>query len=306
VLQTLLLVGSSPVPFGLPQRLQPRDRLYRVALPPPVPIRAVLSATSTAGLSGRFPGVFGVDLLTDALPTRPKIALRRPFLPAPPDLGDLVRNPKTLVKSRFQRGRHLPWFDSHLFENCTSRANTLVRIERWSFAGPSLKGLPSSADRPGASGRCAAPSKDLARTPYEPLVPLLRAQRCAGLRLWLAEWGRGSADHHRPGLRRRWGRGQRDLRLRRRRLVQPGHLTRCRPQRDAASQPRLLGGSSRATGRPRSSIRTGWPRCARRRNHISLRRTIPAGMRTANAIQRLTQTRETRPGCGSAPLPRRH
>ena len=49
----------------------------------------------TAALSGRFPGVFGADLLTGPARRRRKIALRRPVLSGPPDLADLVRNSKT-------------------------------------------------------------------------------------------------------------------------------------------------------------------------------------------------------------------
>ena len=98
-----------------------------VALPPPVPIRAALSARPTAALSGRFPGVFGVDLLTGPARRRPKIALRRPILSGPPDLAVLVRNSKTQINGRFQRGRRLLWFEPHLPEIRTSRANTSVR-----------------------------------------------------------------------------------------------------------------------------------------------------------------------------------
>jgi hypothetical protein len=65
-------------------------------------------------------------------PTRrsPKIALRRPILSGPPDLADLVRNSKTQVNGQFPRGRHLPWFEPHLPEIRTSRANTSVRRRR--------------------------------------------------------------------------------------------------------------------------------------------------------------------------------
>jgi len=73
-------------------RLQPGDRLYLVALPPPVHMRAMLSATPRAALSGRFPAVSGADLLTGPARKRAKIALRRPILSEPPDFGLLVRN----------------------------------------------------------------------------------------------------------------------------------------------------------------------------------------------------------------------
>jgi len=55
----------------------------------------MLSARWTAALSGRFPGVFGADLLTGPARRQPKIALRRPILSEPPDLGVLVRDSKT-------------------------------------------------------------------------------------------------------------------------------------------------------------------------------------------------------------------
>jgi hypothetical protein len=65
--------------------------------------------------------------LTGSAPRSPKIALRRPILSGPPDLAVLVRNSKTEVNGRFQRGRHLLWFEPHLLKIRTSRANTLVR-----------------------------------------------------------------------------------------------------------------------------------------------------------------------------------
>jgi len=120
--------GSGPFrPSTYSPRLKPRDRLYRVAPPPPVPIRAALSASPSAALSGRFPGVFGADLLTGRTQRRPEIALRRPILSGPPDLADSVRNSKTQAKGRVPRGRRLPWFEPHSPEIRTSRANTLVR-----------------------------------------------------------------------------------------------------------------------------------------------------------------------------------
>jgi hypothetical protein len=97
----------------------------------------VLSARPTAALSGRFPGVFAVDLLTGRTRERSKIALRRPILSGPPDLGVLVRNSKTEVKGRFQRGRHLLWFEPHLLKIRTSRANTLYASLRQAWS-PSL------------------------------------------------------------------------------------------------------------------------------------------------------------------------
>ena len=99
----------------------------RIPPSPPVHIRAALSASTTTSLSGRFPGVFTTDLLTGPSRTSPKIALRRPILSGPPDLGVLVRTAKTPANGRFQRGRHLLWFEPHLPEIRTSRANTLVR-----------------------------------------------------------------------------------------------------------------------------------------------------------------------------------
>jgi hypothetical protein len=100
----------------LPRAVAPAsgDDSNPVALPPPVPIRAVLSAKPDAARSGRFPGVFGADLLTGLPRRRPKIALRRPILSGPPDFAVLVRNAETQVKGRFQRGRRLPWFEPHL------------------------------------------------------------------------------------------------------------------------------------------------------------------------------------------------
>jgi hypothetical protein len=80
-------------------RLQPGDRSYPDAPPPPVPIRAVLSARSFAALSGRFPAVFGADLLTGRMRRGPRIALWRPILSRPPDLGVLVR-PENLFKNK--------------------------------------------------------------------------------------------------------------------------------------------------------------------------------------------------------------
>jgi hypothetical protein len=111
-------------------RLQPGDRLYRVALPPPVPIRAVLAASPSAALSGRLPGVLGADLLTGPARRRQEIALRRPFLSGPPDLGVLVRNKKTQANGLFQCGGNLPGFEPRFPEVRTSRANTLVRTAR--------------------------------------------------------------------------------------------------------------------------------------------------------------------------------
>jgi len=87
----------------------------------------VLSARPIAALGGRFPGVFGADLLTGPAQRSPKIALRRPILSGPPDLGVLVRNSKTQVNGRFPRGRQLPWFEPHLPEIRKPRSNTSVR-----------------------------------------------------------------------------------------------------------------------------------------------------------------------------------
>jgi hypothetical protein len=83
----------------------------------------VLSARLDPALSGRFPGVFGADLLTGPSRRRPEIALRRPILSGPPDLAVSVRNSKTQVKGRLQRGRRLLWFEPRLPEIRTSRAN---------------------------------------------------------------------------------------------------------------------------------------------------------------------------------------
>ena len=58
---------------------------------PPVPMRATLSARPTAALSGRFPGVFGANLLTGPARRSPEFALRSPFLSGPPDLAIFVR-----------------------------------------------------------------------------------------------------------------------------------------------------------------------------------------------------------------------
>ena len=79
---------------------------------------------------GVFPGrggVLGADVLTGKAEKKPKIVLRRPILSGPHDLSILVRNSKTQVKGRFQRGRRLARFESHLPEGRTARANTLVR-----------------------------------------------------------------------------------------------------------------------------------------------------------------------------------
>ena len=65
--------------------------------------------------------------MTGSARRRAKIALRRPILSGPPDLGVLVRNAKTPVKGRFQRGGRLAWFEPHLPEIRTSRANAAVR-----------------------------------------------------------------------------------------------------------------------------------------------------------------------------------
>ncbi len=100
----------------------------RIPPPPPVPACVVLSARPEGPLRGRFPGVFGTDLLTGAAPGSGEIALRVPFLSGPVDLGDLVRNSESPIKGRFQRGRHLRGIESHLPEISTSGANTLVRI----------------------------------------------------------------------------------------------------------------------------------------------------------------------------------
>src|SRR4051794_5856511 len=81
-------------------RACPRDRSYPVAPPPPVAIRNPFSACSSHTLSRSFPAVFGADLLTGEARRRRKIALRRPLLSGPPDLGVLVRNSKTQVKGR--------------------------------------------------------------------------------------------------------------------------------------------------------------------------------------------------------------
>ena len=67
----------------------------RIPPPPPVPIRAALSARPISPLDGRIPGVFGADLLTGKAGKSPKIALRWPILSEPADLGVLVRNSKT-------------------------------------------------------------------------------------------------------------------------------------------------------------------------------------------------------------------
>ena len=61
----------------------------------------------------------------------------------------------------------------------------------------------------GAGGRAAAGRRAL--------VPVRRPSRHADLRLRLPQRRRGAAGHHRPGVGRGWGRGQRDLRFRCRR-----------------------------------------------------------------------------------------
>jgi len=91
-------------------------------------MRAVLSAIPTNALSGRSPGFFGADLLTGRTRRWPKIALQREILSGPDDLAVVVLNPKTQDKGRFQRGWHLLWFEPHLPEIHSSRANTLVRF----------------------------------------------------------------------------------------------------------------------------------------------------------------------------------
>jgi hypothetical protein len=99
----------------------------RIAVAPPVPIRAVLSARLAARLSSRFPRVFRADLLTGPARIRPKIALRRPILSGPPDWAAVVRNLKIQANCRFQRGGRLAWFEPHLPDIRTSSANNLVR-----------------------------------------------------------------------------------------------------------------------------------------------------------------------------------
>jgi hypothetical protein len=92
--------------------------------------------------------------LTGPARRSPKIALRRPILSGPPDFGLLVRNSKTLVKGRFPGGRHFPWFEPHLPEIRTSRANTLIRILVGSIAA-SRVGMPIPAASPHRDNRSA-------------------------------------------------------------------------------------------------------------------------------------------------------
>ena len=116
----------------------------RIPPSPPVPFGVPLSDRPTAALSGRFPGVLGTDLLTGPARRPRKIALRRPFLSGPPDLADLVRSSSTQVKSRFQRGKHVPWFETRLLEISTFPAQTVSL----SAAGPSDSGgVPTSGTR---------------------------------------------------------------------------------------------------------------------------------------------------------------
>ena len=112
----------------------------------------MLSARPTAALSGRFPGVFGAYLLTGPVRRRPKIALRRPILSGPPDLAGLVRNSKAQVKGRFQRGRHLLWFEPHLPEIRTSRANTRYGAAEQGF-GKEISGSRLELEKAGGVGK---------------------------------------------------------------------------------------------------------------------------------------------------------
>ena len=145
--------AGSPSTFGsvirsvLPVSRPPRDRLHRAAPSPPVPMRGVTSAGPTVALSGRFPGVFWVNLLTGRPRRSPKIALRRPFLSGPDDLAVLVRNQKTLAKGRSPRGRQLLRFASNLPKLRTSRANVLVpsRRSRWRRQAPASAELHRAA-----------------------------------------------------------------------------------------------------------------------------------------------------------------
>lgn len=125
----------------------PLRMLYRRTPPPPSPECVALSARPGGPLRARLPGAFRADLLTSVAPGGLEIALCVPLLSGPPDLGDLVRNSKTQVKSRFQRGRHWPRFEFHLPEIRICRANTLARSGSQAFgsplhADPVLDGLP--------------------------------------------------------------------------------------------------------------------------------------------------------------------
>jgi hypothetical protein len=90
--------GAQSTPKGIDGHARhhgAREGWIPVSTAPPVPIRAMLSARPDAALGGRFPGVFGTDLLTGLPRRRRKIALRRPSLSGPADLGVSVRNSKT-------------------------------------------------------------------------------------------------------------------------------------------------------------------------------------------------------------------
>lgn len=95
-----------------------------VALPPPVPMRAVLSAESRDAARRRFPAGLPAHLLTGPAQRRPEIALRRPFLSGPPALADLVRILEAQEKGQFRRSDALPWFEPHLPEIRTWGTNT--------------------------------------------------------------------------------------------------------------------------------------------------------------------------------------
>ncbi len=118
--------------------------------------------------------VFGADLLTGPARRHPKIALRRPILSGPADLGVLVRSSKTQVKGRFWRGGQLLWFEPHLPKIHTLRANTsvlLMRVAAHCFNLPptflqekSIKGDAAVAEQHGAAetGKIPAAAFNLA------------------------------------------------------------------------------------------------------------------------------------------------